>query len=396
MHSGARSNVLYQALLTLGILLFAFAAAGSGLDRISETLPGAERMVPGPFRARSERVAAIAAFARGDDARALQFARAAVASDPVDPDASAILATAHLQDGEARKADEAMRVAARFGWRNLATQAYWYHVALQGGEFAVAVDRADAILRIAPALPGRTELLAPLEQDPAARRILVRHLAERPGWLESYLSGPAESDNALLQRRAAVGEELAQTPSWSGCKECGGLARKRLMRGDRLSAERLWNKACPQMAVAPGLVDGNFRALAGDVRNPFGWVAERSGNVVFRLERQDKNGTGARAVAMRNDGAATALVLHQAVNLKPGDYLLRADVAGSSSSPVQSLVASMGCGANAPFPAEVKGDLAGAGQIVHSPGCAAQTLALWLRPGKDEIRLRQVSLTPAQ
>ena len=40
-----------------------------------------------------------------------------------------------LLDGKTADAEAAFRVAARFGWRQPTTQAYWYDAALQAGDW---------------------------------------------------------------------------------------------------------------------------------------------------------------------------------------------------------------------------------------------------------------------
>ncbi|MEO6041111.1 MAG: hypothetical protein ABIP41_04355, partial [Croceibacterium sp.] len=160
--------------LSLGLVGFGVLAVGSGLDRLSGQAPGLERLVPGPFRAQAERSAALIAGARGRRAAALDHARKAVAGDPVDPGAAPLLGAALLLQGDAARAEQAFRVSARLGWRDVPTQAYWYEAALEAGEMAPAADRLDALLRAHPGFPGSDALLARIEETPAGRRALER------------------------------------------------------------------------------------------------------------------------------------------------------------------------------------------------------------------------------
>ena len=113
--------------VSLGLLLFGALAAASGVDRMSLLAPALGRLVPGPLQA--------------------QAASKAVAADPVDPASTALLGTAYLLTEQPAEAEAAFRIAARFGWRQPATQIYWYEAALQSGDWPRAVDRADALLR---------------------------------------------------------------------------------------------------------------------------------------------------------------------------------------------------------------------------------------------------------
>ena len=163
-----------RLLLTAVVAVFATAAVASGLDRLSRDAPGLERMVPRPFRAQADRSAASTALDRKDDDAALASSRDAVATDPVDPDATASLGSALMQVGRVADAQRTFRIAARFGWRNVQTQAFWYDVALQVGDYEVAAERLDALLRVHPRLVEQVELLTPMESDPAARKVLAR------------------------------------------------------------------------------------------------------------------------------------------------------------------------------------------------------------------------------
>ena len=109
---------------SLGLLAFAALAGASGLDRMSLFEPALGRLVPEPLRAQGARSTAALAITRNQPGPALAAARAAVKADPIDPGSTALLGTAYLLNGQLAEAEAAFRVAARFGWRDPATQAY--------------------------------------------------------------------------------------------------------------------------------------------------------------------------------------------------------------------------------------------------------------------------------
>jgi hypothetical protein len=377
-----------RVLVSICLAGYAAAALGSGLDRVSRASPALESAVPWPFRAQADRSAASTALLRKDDASALRHARAAVASDPVDIDSAALLASALAVDKQYEAADRAFRVAARFGWRNAATQGYFYDAALQAGDLGVAADRADALLRTHPQLLDEQRLLEPLESTPAGRAILADHLRQRPPWLHDYLSLPADSSRELVDRRYLMAQELAARKMPLGCEFAAPFARS-LLKFDRWDdARRFWNGNCPGQKVAGLIGDPTFAAVDATPANapPFGWQVLRSGDVA--ISREDANGGGLR---MTNSASAARVVLSQAVAFVPGIYKVRV-VPGSGQSPSDALVATIDCNGTYPFPERPDGSLMGAGQTLRSDGCAQQRLNLWLNGGGSSVLVRSLDV----
>src|SRR3569623_384873 len=115
-----------RILFSIGLAGHLLAATGSGLDRLSRRSPAIEAAVLSPFRAQADRSAASSALLRHDAGASIAHARAAVGRDPLDIDSAALLGSALVAAGQGEPAEKAFRVAARFGWRNVATQSYWY------------------------------------------------------------------------------------------------------------------------------------------------------------------------------------------------------------------------------------------------------------------------------
>jgi hypothetical protein len=371
-----------RAMASLALLLFAAMALASGLDRMSLQARGASRLIPPVLRAHSARSAAALAITRRQPAQAIASARAAVASDPMDPASSPLLGAAYLLNGDTVRAEAAYRVAARFGWREPSTQLYWYEASMQSGDMPHAVDRIDALLRTRPGFPQSELLLAPLESSPAGRAALIRRLKDRPNWLTIYLQSYKYGDD-VLDRRAVVLTELAAAGTRLGCEAVTPFVDNALERGARRQAESVWLAHCPGASLTEGLADGGFEQFGRVEQSPFGWRPELSGDVTVRAV--DK-GRGNRVLALRNRGAVSRLVLHQAVSLVPGLYRLSGEVAPGHVS------ASLGCGGPPGLPRLVEGDIGAGGQLLRVERCSRLELGLWLRPGSDDVELDALQL----
>ncbi|HYD24915.1 MAG TPA: hypothetical protein VEB68_08955 [Croceibacterium sp.] len=367
---------------TLSLLAFVALALASGFDRLGLQAPGPGRLVPPALRANSARSAATLALVRQQRGAALAHARAAVAADPVHPASTALLGTARLVDGDLAGAETAFRVAARFGWREPATQLYWYEAALRSGDLPRAAERLDAVLRTRPGFPASEQLLAPVESSAAGRAALIARLRQRPLWLTGYLRTHGQSD-AIFARRALVLAELARAGSRLGCLPVAPFVEDALERGARREGERAWLAHCPGASLDGGVVDGGFERFGRAGPSPFGWRAELSGDVGIRAFEKRP---GDRALAMRNRSAVSRRVLRQAVSLEPGLYRLTGDVARGR------VAASLGCGALPPLPTRVEGDIGAGGQLLRVAPCPRLELGLWLRPGGEEVELDSIRL----
>lgn len=368
---------------SLALLLFAALAAASGLDRLSRDAPQLGRLVPRQLQAQAARSTAALALAREQTEPAVAAARRAVAADPVEPASTSLLGTAYLAAGRPAEADAAFRVAARFGWREPPAQVYWYQVAMQAGDLPRAVDRADALLRTRPELPGRDRLLEPLENTAGGRAALIVRLADRPTWLAGYLQPEDELSDNTLDRRSQVLAELAAAGTRLGCEAVTPFVNAALARGARDNAERVWTGHCPGAALTGGLADGGFERFGRDEASPFGWRSNLSGDVVVRsVEKAGRD----RAVQLVNRSAVSRLVLRQAVALEPGSYRVTA------TAPEGRVAASVGCGAPPPVPSLTDGDPSAGGQIVRVEACSRLELGLWIRPGAGEVEVDSVRL----
>ena len=369
--------------VSLGLLLFGALALASGIDRMSVQAPALGRLVPGPLQAQGARATSALAFAREQPVAAVAAARRAVANDPVEPGSTSLLGMAYLLNEQPAEAEAAFRVAARFGWREPATQVYWYQAALDSGDLPRAVDRLDALLRTHPQLPARDLLLSPLESTSEGRAALIVRLAGKPNWLQYYLKPEPELADETVERRSRVLADLAAGATALGCETVAPFVDQALARGARADAERVWTGHCPGSELTWGLADGGFERFGRDETSPFGWRSNLSGDVAVRSVEK---GRGNRAVHLVNRSAVSRLVLRQAVALEPGTYRMTAAATGGR------VAASLGCGGPPGVPSLVDGDPARGGQVLRVAACSRLELGLWIRPGDGEVELDSVAL----
>jgi hypothetical protein len=375
-----------RALLSFCVALYGLIAMANGLDRVSRRTPAVEKVVPRPLRAEADRAAASTALLRTQYPAALAHARAAVANDPVDIDSAALFGSALLVSGQDDAADKAFRVAARFGWRNAATQGYFYDAALQAGDLRVAADRADALLRTHPRLIDQQRLLEPLESDPAGRTILADHLMQQPPWLRDYLTLPADSSPELVDRRYLVVSQLAARKVSLGCAIAAPFANSLLKLDRWAEAKEFWNNNCPDRRLGGLVGDPTFAAVNADAGPvlPFTWYAERRGDVV--IEREGAHGGDLR---ITNSASATLPVLIQPVAFPAGLYRLRV-LPGAGQPQTGTLAATIGCHGKYPFPNKPNGNLLDEGQSLRIERCSQQHLSLWLSGGGSSVQLRSL------
>lgn len=370
-----------RILLTAGAAAFAVVAAANGFDRMSRNTPGLERLVPQSFRAQADRSSALTELVRERPLPALEDARAAVAHDPIDPDATSLLGAAYLMAGDFDAAAEAFRIAARFGWRNLATQRYWLEAALGAGDYKVAADRADAILRAHPRLAERAEVLRPLEENPAARAILAERLSLQPAWLEPYLKIASDAPAVVVDRRLAVLSLVDPARHRFGCEAVSRFVSALVELGRRSDAQQLWNDHCPERRVAGYLADPEFDEVLSEPGSafPLSWQLVPSGNVSVQ---PIDGASGERSLLIANTASTMRLVLRQLTAFPPGSYRFRVSSPDKSQSDATRLQLSWACDGQPPFPRQAEGDPLAGGQLVHVTPCPRQQLGVWLR-GND-------------
>ncbi|MCA1661542.1 MAG: hypothetical protein LC648_05065 [Novosphingobium sp.] len=387
------SRRLGAAAASMAAALAAYAAFGSGLDRISRGDPQAAPRVPDDFRSNAWRSLSARALAERRLAEATAAAEAAVAADPADPAAASALGLARLNAGDGAGAEAAFRVAGRLGWRDLPTQIYWLGVAAEVGDHAAAAERADAILRQNVALLEQPRLLAALEATPGGRRALAARLATRPPWFAEYLDRTFTLSPDDLAARARVLEEPALRAAAIACGEVRGLGRALVERDRAAQGRRLLGRFCGADGGSR-LRDGGFERARLDQAAGDGWRFAGAGGLEVRLT--DASAVGGRAAVVDSRLPFRTVFASQALALAPGRYRIgwRArDAAGRASGRIAvRLACSPGVGG---FPAATAagGDRFTTLAEVRAER-ASQTLELAILPGSGSVTIDDVALAP--
>lgn len=369
------------------ILAYAAASIGSGLDRLALKAPGLAGFVPAFLAADAHKAGSVAAIAGGDVPRGEAAARLAVSSDPVDRRPTALLGAVRWMAGDAQDAENAYRVAAQFGWREPLTQRYWLEAALQAGDYPLAAQRLDAILRADPRVPDADRLLAPFERTEGGRDALASRLSLAPSWTDRYLSPGPDLPRAELVARAETVAALRKLGARLDCEAVARFTQLLLQQGLRLLAERVWGAQCDG-AYADVLADPAFRRAArGSFDDPFGWRVAHGGDLSVQP-------TAVRTgLAITSTAPARRLALSQLVALHPGDYVIMADVQGTNGEPAPGqMIASLDCAEQPHVPSAPQGDLAQGGQAIRVEGCRGQVLGLWMLPGERAVEIRHIRL----
>lgn len=370
-------------MVTIIALAYALAAYGSGMDRMSGVSPSLERLVPGPFRSNAHLAHAALALSRGNHIEAESSARKAISAAPASHRASAQLGAAQLFRGRNAEAQKSFRAAALFGWRDPLTQAYWFNVAMAGGDLPRAAERLDALLRVNPAMAETRAAVILLENTAAGRGAIAARAAHEPDWLTSLLNTSRGLPDGALLRRADTIDRIAARSGPLGCKRVSYLAMAMLDRGMITAAGKLWRNNCDRNRNPGGLVDTNFvDFLGGEGSGVFGWRRRANGDIGLGRGR---NSDDTAALLADNTGPSAQAALVQQLWLPPGKY----QVSAAISDPEKAAL-SLDCGAGR------RPSFGARGPVTVDMMCSRQTLILWLAADAADVTVSRVSVQPAR
>ena len=373
------ANPRARIALAAGALVFAGLALASGLDRMSAARPDLARLVPA-MSASDAHAARVPPLLRAGQAdAAVDAARAALAADPLDMGDAGRLGAVALLTGERDLADRAFTTALRLGWREPATQAWFFAGDMRVRDYRAAARRLDVLLRTDARFPGGDALLAELEARSEAQAALAEVLERGPSWRGDYLQPEGRLPGEALVRRAAFLASAAAPQV--GCDGAAAIAGELVDSGERRTAERLWAAQCPTQRIGDGIADPNFAGLRSEAASPFGWRRVRSGDVAVRVD--------APGLTLANRAPASKLSLVQRVAFGPGEIRLR--VSGEAKGD-RAILVSLDCDDTPRLPGRVRGDALAGGQVLNVPAdCSDQLLGLWVRGRSEGVRLQRIS-----
>ncbi|MHA6719235.1 O-antigen ligase family protein [Sphingomonas sp. RS6] len=341
---------------------------------------------PGNDAALSRLAAKRALF--GDWRGSRQAARDALAQAPMDATALRAFGLAEAAMRDEAVAGRAMLLGGQLGWRDIPTQLWLIQRALDLGDPAVAVQRADAVLRQDQQTALLFGALRGLLANAGGRAALADQLALRPTWRAAFLTGLAGdarvrgADVAELYRLLAAGRAPADAAESASLLD-------RLWRAGRFrDARAIWQAAGGDGWIA----DGGFERSGSDVRGigPFTWQPAGLLGAEIGIGVPDHAWRG-RALHVVSQGIGAGAVVRQRLVLLAGAYTLRFVVraeGGAASRPSWAIACAPGFAAAAaagPATWSAARDGWARGEIGFTIGtdCAGQELRLILAPAHD-------------
>jgi len=387
------AGLAWRATGLLAMVLFAFAAVGTAIDRVAAVRPLWAVAVPPMLAENAWRSQASLALQRGDSTAAMAAATQAVARGPVEPGSPDLLGSALLLANQPEAAAQAFRVAGRMGWRRAATQVYWMKQALHEGDWPAATRRLDALLRQTPTLAGNAATLQPFETSVGGRAALAARLSTQPPWVEPYVKLVDSLPAPQLDARAVVLRSAAAAGHLLGCRSTGPIVTALIERGLPAEADAVWRAHCP--AAAGGLLgNGAFADVDLPARNsPFAWWAPPVGEVSVWADRGDPSGQA--QVAVTSSASFPREAVNRMVYLPAGHYRLSWQAVaedGRASDRIDAVIACQPADGE-PLPKALESRRGRAVAEVSWTGvCLAPWLNFRIRPGTGQIRFGSVRL----
>lgn len=396
----------------LAVLLFAASAWLAAANGVAAQLVGAGSpslaATIAPDADRLSRQAQQLFFAR-DYAAAIAVARRALALSPLQVRAARVLSQSELALGHEDAGLAAMDVAGQGGWRDNVTQLWILQAALGGGDYAEALQRADALIRREALTDQLFADLRPWFAEPAFRAALVTRLADGPDWrgqlfLDWRKAAPGEIAGIVqlvadIDRSAAPVTDLELFP----------LVERLLELGAAAPAHALWLARAPRAGWMPGnrVYDGRFAVARtrdyGERAPRFEWWVDPDQTSLADVEPAPDGRGGSLRIAS-NAGDPVALA-RQTLVLAPGRYRLLARIAARTERDVAGLDFALRCyPQDADLPLEARRIAqAGIDQLRYQSaatvpaGCIRQDLIVRIAGGEPvggDVAIAEVAVVP--
>jgi len=396
MQDGAASSLLGRigrASAVAGLIALAILALLSGADRQSRDFPNAPSLSGWPYDTGNARAKAILSFVQTGPESAIAYARRAILSDPLSVQAVSILGRSQLYAGQPDQARQTFQVAGQLGWRDPMTQIYWLDQALQEGDYTVATQRLDALLRQSPDDENRDKFLALVSQTPEGREALAERLKLAPDWAKFYLANVSQLRPDEVAQRVDLVRRTGRGV-WD-CRATEAITQKLIEAQQFDEAQSVWRLNC---ATSRSLVyDGGFDQLDTTKQTAgFDWRLPTRGDIDIQLI---KGAADNRLLNLSVSAASTMPVLRQLVVLKPGTYRLTWHMPETPDNQARALQVSLTCNADLGRAQPGEPD---AGKREYrkldftiDSECPARQLVFWLAP-RAQVQLDDISLTAAE
>ncbi|CAN5381045.1 hypothetical protein BH10PSE15_BH10PSE15_06790 [soil metagenome] len=242
-----------------------------------------------------------------------RYARAAIARNPLDDRALLVAALAHTSINDVAGADRLFALITRITRRQALAETWMFDVAANHGDFAGAVDHADAALRRHTADGDILPVLIRITDTSAALPALARKLAAQPPWRPAFFRAFAASKDG---NAVALIDALHQARGRAAPIEVAAMASQAIAAGSTANARTVWLKGFG--SPLPPLLSPTFESLTqyGD----FGWAigARGAAQIVARLDDRGH----ALEVPPSTTGKRPLRVVQQAMLLDRGRHVI--------------------------------------------------------------------------
>lgn len=396
-----RSGLMLRTAVVVFALACAGIATGASLDRATRVRPELADAVPGPFQAEAMRSNAVAAIEWRRWAKGAAAARAYIAANPLNPNGSSVLAVNLLGAGDQDAGTSALRAAGKLGWRDMVAQLFWVDAAMAAGDFPVAAQRLDAVLRMKFGNERPFQVLRQLEATPAGREALVQRLVAKPSWLGDYVAETGALTGEALAARLAMLDLMAKRNVAIECQELGPAVNGLFANGGAVAARQLWLGQCVAAPERTALLQNPAFTRDSPVTmgTPFEWELFNSSGL--RVDRKGSSGSKVGGIDIASDNVVTQVAARQYLMLAPGAYRLDWEVGGDAPDTIGltfSCASISKPDARVPLLDRTNGPGAPRGRTSAifqvGAGCGLQWLGVSVAPGGN-ASVERISIQPA-
>lgn len=313
---------------------------------------------------------------------AFMLASRAVASQPLNASALAILGQLADRDGDTQRAGALMEVAARISRRESAAVYWLMQRAVAAKDTDAILQHADVLLRTRRrALPLVVPVLAQLVETEETRRAVVDLLANTPPWRSAFLNA---LPNSIRDARTPLYLLLALKQAGHPPLDSEVRAYIRFLVGRQLHevAYYTWLQFLPEARLASltPLTNGSFEETPSGF--PFDWTLTQGAGVTTEIRPLPQPDEGHALVVSFSQGRAEFSGVSQTVMLPPGTYTLKGRVRGELEG-TRGLVWRVACIGQKPVAQSelLRGDIPTWREFslpvtIPATGCRAQTVSL--------------------
>lgn len=325
------SGMLVRFLLTVVAVLGGILVIRYWVDYAAEQDPTC-RHIDNRWVYKAETLASIAmqCLGEGEDAKAKDYAKTALARQPMNQLALVTLGSTADLRGDLKNADLWYQLASKLSHRDYSVETYWTEQSLKRGDVVSATNHLDALLRSGWSDTLSREMVLQLESKPTGRQALAQIMAKRPLWYTSYLTNISELTESQLQHRTQLLRLIAgqiKEPEYKNFLYISAPMIEALYNNKKFESAYTLRSAMQPFPTNVGIRDPHFTALAGRSAGPFDWRRGDDASLDLKV-RQGRTGPAGIKLIVTDEGRY--LVAVQTVRLTPGVHELRLDGNGEA------------------------------------------------------------------